>query len=102
MEKVVKQYEQIVSRAWEISQVLLDIEGGRYVLAMFSELIQELLGEGNIAGAVAVMRKLHEAAEVPFEPCTLDEGEDEDEDEGAAWTSLFLDALGDIPETTAY
>ena len=100
MEKVVKQYEQIVSRAWEISQVLLDIEGGRYVLAMFSELIQELLGEGNIAGAVAVMRKLHEAAEVPFEPCTLDEGEGEDE--GAAWTSLFLDALGDIPETIAY
>ena len=48
------------------------------------------------------MRMLHEAAEVPFEPCTLDEGEDEDEDEGAAWTSLFLDALGDIPETTAY
>ena len=93
--EVVKQYEQIVSSAWEISQALLDMEGGRYVLAMFSELIQDLLGEGNISGAVSVVRKLHEAVEVPFEQCAPDE------DENAAWTSLFFDALRDTFEATA-
>ena len=72
MELTAKQYEIAVNNAAEISQVLLDMEGGKYVLAMFSELVQELLKEGNISGAALVARKLHGAAWiVPFSE-TLD------------------------------
>lgn len=96
MEKMAKQYEIVVSNAWEISQTLLDMEGGRYVLAMFIELVQELLGEGNIPGAVTVMRKLHEAAEVPFEQCTPDGGD------ASVWLELFSAALGDALEESFF
>ena len=54
MELTAKQYEIAVNNAAEISQVLLDMEGGKYVLAMFSELVQELLKERNISGATLV------------------------------------------------
>ena len=64
MELTVKQYETTVNNAAEISQVLLDMEGGKYVLALFSELVQELLNEGNTSGATSVVRKLYEAAEI--------------------------------------
>ncbi len=48
------------------------MEGDKYVLTMFSELLQELLGEGNISGVASVVRKLHEAAEMPSEESALD------------------------------
>ena len=92
METTAKQYEMVVSNASEISQVLLDMEGGKYVLAMFSELVQELLDEGNTSGAASVVRKIYEAAEVTFEQSSLDG------DSNAAWISLFSDALRDTLE----
>ena len=96
MEKVIKQYEQVVGSALEISQTLLDMEGGRYILAAFSELIQGLLDEGNISGAVSVMRKLHEAVEVPIER------DMRGENNVAAWVTLFAGALGDAFEESVF
>ena len=92
MELTAKQYEIAVNNAADISQVLLDMEGGQYVLAMFSELLQELLDEGNTSGAASVVRKIYEAAEVTFEQSSLDG------DSNAAWISLFSDALRDTLE----
>lgn len=92
MESTTRQYETAVNNAAEISQVLLDMEGGKYVLAMFSELVQELLDEGNTSGAASVVRKIYEAAEVTFEQSSLDG------DSNAAWISLFSDALRDTLE----
>lgn len=68
------------------------MEGDKYVLTMFSELLQELLGEGNISGVASVVRKLHEAAEMPSEESALDGGSN------VAWFSLFSDVLGDTLE----
>ncbi len=48
------------------------MEDGRYTLAMLSELLQELLEDGDISGAASVVRKLHEAAEVTFKPVEED------------------------------
>ena len=96
MENEIKQYEKAVGRAWEISQTLFDMEGGRYVLAMFSELVQEMLDGGNVPGAVLVMRKLYEAAEVPFESCALAE------EDRAVWLSLFFDAMRDTLEAAVF
>ena len=92
METTAKQYEVAVNNASEISQVILDMEGGRYVLAMFNEMVQELLKEGNISGAASVARKLHGAAEVPFELDALDESNT------AAWIVPFSEILGKILE----
>ena len=92
MELAAKLYEIAVNNAAEISQVLLDMEGGKYVLAMFSELVQELLKEGNISGAALVARKLHEAAEVPFELDALDESNT------VAWIDLFSETLSGVLE----
>ena len=92
MESTTRQYETAVNNAAEISQVLLDMEGGKYVLAMFSELVQELLDEGNTSGAASVVRKIYEAAEVTFEQSSLDG------DSNAAWISLLSDALRDTLE----
>lgn len=92
MELTAKQYETAVSNAAEISQVLLDMEGGKYVLALFSELVQELLDEGNIPGATSVVRKLYEAAEIPIKEDILSESD------ATAWVTLFATALGDALE----
>ena len=92
MELTAKQYEIAVNNAAEISQVLLDMEGGKYILALFSELVQELLEKGNISGAVSVVRKLHGVAEVPFELEALDESN------AAAWIVSFSEILGGILE----
>ena len=92
METTAKQYEMVVSNASEISQVLLDMGGGNYIMALLSELVKELLDEGNTSGATSVVRKIYEAAEIPFEQNSLDG------DSNAAWISLFSDALRDTLE----
>lgn len=92
MESTAKQYEVVVSNASEISQVLLDMEGGNYILALLGELVQELLDEGNTSGAASVVRKIYETAEVTFEQSSLDG------DSNVAWISLFSDALRDTLE----
>lgn len=96
MELTAKQYETAVNNAAEILQVLLDMEGGKYVLSIFSELLQELLGEGNVSGATSVVRKLHEAAEVPFELDALDESNT------TAWIVLFSEILREILEEVIF
>lgn len=96
MELPAKQYETAVNTVAEISQVLLDMEGGKYVLALFSELMQELLDEGNISGATSVVRKLYGAAEVPFELDALDDSNT------AAWIVPFSEMLREILEEVIF
>lgn len=96
MELTAKQYEIAVNNAAEISQVMLDIECGNYVLTMFVEVLQELLENRNISGATLVLRKLHEAAEVPFEQAILDESNI------ATWVTLFFETLRDIWEESVF
>lgn len=92
METTARWYETAVNNAAEISQVLIDMEGGKYILAMFSELVQELLDEGNISGASSVVRKLHEAAEVPIKWVPLGGSN------AAVWITAFAETLNDILE----
>lgn len=92
MELTAKQYETAVNNAAEISQILLDMESGKYVLAMFNELVQEMLDEGNISGATLVVRKLYEAAEIPIKQDALSE----------SGVTLFATALGDALEESIF
>jgi len=91
METMVKQYEIAVNNAVEISQAILDMEGGRYILVMLNELLQDLLYEENLSGTASVVRKLHEAADVPLGQSELDEG-------SIAWIICFVGVLTDILE----
>ena len=96
MESTTRQYETAVNNAAEISQVLLDMEGGKYVLALFSELVQELLDEGNTSGATSVVRKLYEAVEIPIKQDVLSESN------ATAWVTLFATALGNSLEESIF
>ena len=96
MKTTAKQYKTVVNNATEITQVFLDMESGNYVLAMFRELVQELLDEGNISGASSVVRKLHAVAEVPIEQVLLGESN------AAIWVTLFAETLNDILEESAF
>lgn len=96
METTAKQYEIVVSNTAEITQVLLDMEGGRYTLAILSELLQILLDKGNASGAELVVRKLHEVSEVSFEQ-VLSDGADIE-----SWISLFSEALSGILEKNIF
>ena len=96
METTARQYETAANNAAEISQALMDMDGGKYILAMFSELVQELLDEGNTSGASSVVRKLHEATEVPIEWVTLGESN------VTVWVTLFAETLNDILEESIF
>lgn len=96
MEIAAKQYKRIISNASEIAQVLLDMEGGKYVLTVFSELVQEFLDEGNIFGTISVVQKLYEVAELPIKRDTLSESD------ATAWVTLFATALGDALEESIF
>lgn len=96
MENVTKKYEVAVNSAAEISQVILDMEGGRFVLSMLSELLIDLLGEGNLAGAMTVLQKLCEVSVVPFAELELEE------DDPAVWITLFTDTLVDVLEESIF
>ncbi|WP_297235921.1 hypothetical protein [uncultured Flavonifractor sp.] len=90
MEITVEQYKIAVNNATEISQMILDMEGGKFILAMFVEMLQDLLAEGNVSGAASVMRKLHDVAEVSFKQDLSDV------ESLATWLLLFSEVLDDI------
>ena len=90
MDKRIKQYEALVNNAVEISQAMLDMEGGRYLLSIFSELVHDMLDEGNISGAETVVRKLYETVDVPFPG--------QHTEDTSAWTELFIGEIEDVSE----
>lgn len=96
MEKVVKQYEMLVSNAGKITQTMLDGDSGKYVLTVLRELLRDLLEVGNVSGAILVIRKLYEAAGIPFEKmetCVAD---------AVAWVALLIEALEDAFEESGF
>lgn len=96
MENVTKKYEMAVDSTAEISQVILDMEDGKFALSMFSELLMNLLDEGDLTGAMTLLQKLCEVSEVPFFELELEE------DDPAVWTTLFADALIDVIEESIF
>ncbi len=85
-----KFYEAVVDTAVEAANALLDLEGGRLLAAIAAETIQELLNAGNVDGAMIVLRKLFEVADV-----TMPEWAELDDSQGSRWLELWTDALAD-------
>ncbi len=90
-----KCYEAVVDTAVETANALLDLEGGRLMAAIAAETIQELLNAGNADGAMIVLRKLFEVADV-----TAPEWAEMDEGQSSRWLELWADALTDALECT--
>lgn len=74
----------------ETVNALLDLEGGRLVAAIAAETIQELLNAGNAGGAMIVLRKLFEIANL-----TMPEWAELDDGQNRQWFEFLADALKD-------
>jgi hypothetical protein len=96
MELTAKQYEIAVNNAAEISQILLNMEDGKYILALFSELLGDMLNAKDISGAILVIQKLCEATEVPFEQ------PEPGRNDVAMWISLFSEAWDEVLEESIF
>ncbi len=87
-----KCYEAVVNAAAETANALLDLEGGRLVATIVVEMIQELLTEGNAGGAMIVLRKLFEVADVMMpEWAEMDDGQNSRC--LALWADVLVDTL---------
>ncbi len=91
-----KCYEAVVDSAVETVNALLDLEGGRLLAAIAAETIQELLNAGNADGAMIVLRKLFEVADV-----TAPEWAELDDAQNSRWLELWANALADVLEYNA-
>ncbi len=85
-----KFYEAAVDSAVETIGALLDLEGGRLLAAIAVETIQELLNAGNADGAMIVLRKLFEVADV-----SAPEWAEMDDAQNSWWLKLWADVLVD-------
>ena len=56
----------MVSDAVAIADVFFDLTGGKWILALFCEILEELLTTDNISGAATAIQKLYEVAEQPL------------------------------------
>ncbi len=83
-------YEAVVDSAVETANALLNLEGGRLVAAIAAETLQELLNANNVGGAMIVLQKLFEIADVPMPGwAELDDGQNRQ------WFEFLADALKD-------
>ncbi len=85
-----KCYEAVVDSAVETVNALLDLEGGKLLAAIAAETIQELLNAGNADGAMIVLRKLFEVADV-----SAPEWAEMDNAPNSRWLELCADVLVD-------
>ncbi len=91
-----KCYEAVVNAAVETANALLDLEGGRLVAAIAAETIQALLNAGNAGGALIVLRKVFEVADI-----TMPEWAELDDGQGGQWLEVWADVLVDALECAA-
>ncbi len=85
-----KCYEAVVDTAVETANALLDLEGGRLMAAIAAETIQELLNANSVGGAMIVLRKLFEVADV-----SAPEWAEMDDAQNSRWLELWADVLVD-------
>lgn len=90
MSNFLTQYEAVLNCAVEAANVYLDMEGGSFILALTSELIQGLVEAGDHEGAILVIRQVCEAASVE---CDWARHEECGEDDTRIWPSLFSEIL---------
>lgn len=90
MSNFLAQYEAVLNCAVEAANAYLDMEGGSFILALTSELIQGLVEAGDHEGAILVIRQVCEAANVE---CDWVRQEECGKDDTRIWPSLFSEIL---------
>lgn len=81
-------YREIYSLAAEVSACILDMDGGRFLLAVMVELMQDFLDSGDIFAAEVVAAELCSISETLYESAT-----DLNEEEKSAWLIQFSEML---------
>ena len=64
-----KSYEAVVRDATAIADLFLDIENGRWMLAILCSFLQLLLDEGELNAAVLLHEELFGIVDTPYEEC---------------------------------
>jgi len=60
-------YQAVLDSAADVASALLDMEGGRFILAVIREVLQNLLDDENFSGASILIHALCESTFVPFD-----------------------------------
>ena len=89
-------YEAVLSSAVEAANAYLDLEGGPFILALISELLQELAAAGNHKGAVLVVQQVCGAVDVE---CPWADQDECGEETAEVWPVLFAEILAEQVET---
>lgn len=90
MSNFLTQYEAVLNCAVEAADAYLDMEGGEFLLAWTSELIQGLVAEGNFVGAILTAQRVCEAVGVE---CPWTSREKRGEETAEVWPALFSEVL---------
>lgn len=92
MSNFLTQYEAVLSTAADAANAYLDMDGGEFLLAWTGELIQGLVAEGDLAGAILTAQRMCEAVGVE---CHWASREDRGEETAEVWPTLFAEVLID-------
>ena len=90
MSNFLTQYEAVLSSAVETANAYLDMEGGEFLLAWPSELIQGLVAEGDFVGAILTAQRMCEAVGVE---CHWASQEERGGEATEVWAALFAEVL---------
>lgn len=90
MSNFLTQYEAVLNSAVEAANAYLDLEGGPFILALASELLQSLVAADNHESAFWVVQRVCEAIDVEY-PWT--DQEECGEETVEVWSVLFAEVL---------
>lgn len=93
-----RQYEEVLSSASEVAEVLSNMEGGAFILAWTAELICDLAAAENFEGASLAVQKLCEVSGVEGQWTTQEKQGSADE---KILFDLFTEDLMDQAEMAA-
>ena len=89
-------YEAVLNSAVEAANAYLDVDGGPFILALVSELLQELAAAGNHEGAVLVVQQVCDTVDVE---CPWADQDVCEEETAEVWPVLFAEILAEQLET---
>lgn len=92
------QYEAVLNSAVESANTYLDMEGGAFILALTSELVQSLTDAGNHEGAILVIQRVCETIDVD---CRWTKQKKQRDETAEVWSALFAETLAEHLEAAS-
>ena len=84
-------YKPLTQQAAEVVDFFTDLCGGRLMLAIYTELLNEFIVQNELSSARSLVNKLYEIADIP-----LFTEEATNESDSSEWISMFSELLTDV------